>query len=264
MITVILNGYKRLKFLNKQIQSIKEQTVQARDIIVWQNNAGQNSKNKIEIEKTVIHVNSSYNFGVWARFAVALNSKTEFVCVLDDDTIPGINWLKNCIDTIEKKNGLLGTRGVRFASKKEYIVGEEFGWNNPNNEVKQVDIVGHSWFFRRKWLSVFWRELPEIDTSIYVGEDIHFSYTLQKYLKLKTYVPPHPKNNKSFWGSNSALAMKIGTDINAISYNNIRTNEMDLCLRSYIKKGFQLNYLSRLKYKGIYLKTKKRIKKFLI
>ena len=220
-------------------------------------------KKKIEIDKTVIHVNSTYNFGVWARFAVALNSKTEFVCVFDDDTIPGINWLKNCLETIEKKNGLLGTRGVRFASKKEYIVGEEFGWNNPNDEVKQVDIVGHSWFFRRKWLSVFWRELPEIDSSFYVGEDIHFSYTLQKYLKLKTYVPPHPKNNKSLWGSDSTLAMKIGTDVNAISSNNARTNEMDLCLSSYIKKGFQLNYLSQLKYKGVYLKAKKKIKNFL-
>ena len=63
------------------------------------------------------------------------------------------------------------------------------------------------------------------------------------------------------WGSNYALAIKIGTDVNAISSNRTRASEMDVCLRNYVKKGFQLNYLSQLKYKGIYLKTKKRIKK---
>jgi hypothetical protein len=30
---------------------------------------------------------------------------------------------------------------------------------------------------------------------------MHFSYTIQKYLNLKTYVPPHPENDRSLWGS---------------------------------------------------------------
>ena len=125
----------------------------------------------------------------------ALNSRNEFICVFDDDTIPGKNWIKNCLQTLEKQNGLLGARGVRFASKK-YIVGEEFGWSNPSNEIEQVDIVGHSWFFKREWLSYFWREIPNFNELSFVGEDIHFSYVLQKYLGLNTYVPPHPNEDK--------------------------------------------------------------------
>ena len=209
------------------------------------------------------HIYSSFNFGVWSRFSAALNSRNEFICIFDDDTIPGKNWIKNCLQTLEKQNGLLGARGVRFASKKKYIVGEEFGWSNPSNEIEQVDIVGHSWFFKREWLSYFWREIPNFNEFSFVGEDIHFSYVLQKYLGLNTYVPPHPNEDKTMWGSNEDLAMKIGTDKFAISYDEKRLNEMDSCLLNYIKKGFQLNFVEDLKIKGIYLDKKIKIGKYI-
>ena len=261
MISVILNGYKRLDFLERQIQAIYEQSIPVKEIFIWQNQSEDNKNLPFKLDKKIIHINSSYNYGVWARFSAALNCKSEFICIFDDDTIPGNNWLKNCLDTLEEKQGLLGTRGVRFASDKEYIVGDEYGWNNPNSEIMEVDIVGHSWFFKREWLSCYWRELPDIKSSSFVGEDIHFSYTLQKYLNLSTYVPPHPKNNKSLWGSTYDYAMTIGTDNNAISYNSERQKEMSDSLVFYINNGFKLKYLEDLKYKKIYLKTKKEIKK---
>ena len=37
-ITVILNGYKRPQFLKEQIESVKNQTVQPKEIMFWQNN----------------------------------------------------------------------------------------------------------------------------------------------------------------------------------------------------------------------------------
>tara|TARA_A100001234_G_scaffold148456_1_gene130637 strand:+ start:1101 stop:1418 length:318 start_codon:yes stop_codon:yes gene_type:complete len=99
MITIILNTYKRTKYLNKQLKAIKKQSVKVNEILIWQNKY-YGKKNK---QKDIIFASSNYNFGVWARFAFALNSKSEFVCILDDDTIPGKNWLKNCLRTIEKK-----------------------------------------------------------------------------------------------------------------------------------------------------------------
>lgn len=261
MISVILNAYNRLEYLLDQIESIKSQTVKVNEILIWQNDNGK--KTPIIIPEDICLVKSNRNFGVWSRFSLALNCKSDYICVFDDDTFPGKNWLKNCLDTIEKKNGLLGARGVRFASNREYIVGEEFGWNNPNSTVKEVDIVGHSWFFRREWISYFWRELPAFNTSNFVGEDMHFSFMLQKYLNLNTYVPPHPKNDKSLWGSNYDLAIKIGTDKNAISYNKNRLSEMDNTLNYYVQNGFVCKYLNQLKYKKIFLKGKKKLKKFL-
>ena len=261
MITVILNAYKRLEHLETQIKAIKNQSIKVSEIIIWQNGTTERKIQKLDSD--IKHIYSSFNFGVWSRFSAALNSRNEFICVFDDDTIPGKNWIKNCLQTLEKQNGLLGARGVRFASKKKYIVGEEFGWSNPSNEIEQVDIVGHSWFFKREWLSYFWREIPNFNEFSFVGEDIHFSYVLQKYLGLNTYVPPHPNEDKTMWGSNVDLAMKIGTDKFAISYDEKRLNEMDSCLLKYIKKGFQLNFVEDLKIKGIYLDNKMRIGKYI-
>ena len=101
MITVILNAYKRTNHINNQLSAIKAQSIRPNEIILWQNNS---SKNEIlKLQNDIKHIYSSYNFGVWARFSAALNSKNEYVCVFDDDTIPGKNWLKNCLETIKKK-----------------------------------------------------------------------------------------------------------------------------------------------------------------
>jgi len=260
-ISIILNAFNRLKYIDKQIEAIKSQSIKVNEIFVWQN--AYSKKNSIILPKYIKHIKSSYNFGVWTRFSLALNCKSDYICIFDDDTIPGNNWLKNCLNTIKKKNGLLGARGVRFASDNEYIVGEEYGWNNPNNNIKEVDIVGHSWFFKREWLSYFWREIPEIASSIYVGEDIHFSYILQKYLNINTYVPPHPKDDKSLWGSEPNSAIKIGTDQHAISYDKKRLDEMDKTLKYYVSNGFKCKFLQKLKYKKLYLQSKKKIRKLI-
>ena len=260
MISVVLNGYKRAEYLDLQIKSIKEQSVKVKEILIWQNYY-KNFNNKID--KKIVHANCNQNLGVWSRFAFALNSNSNFVCVFDDDTIPGKNWLKNCMECMNAKPALLGARGVRFASNKKYIVGQEFGWNNPNDKIEKVDIVGHSWFLKREWLSTFWRELPSLKQSKYVGEDIHFSYVLKKYLNIDTYVPPHPKEDRSKWGSDPYYAMKIGTDKFAISYNTKRQKEMDDILIKYISKGFKLQFLDELRLKGFYLKNKIKLSKII-
>jgi hypothetical protein len=236
MVTVILNGYKRGRALEKQYESIRTQTLRPKEIMLWQNK-GEDFDPLVTNKMT--HANSNKNFGVWARFAFALNAETEYVCVFDDDTIPGKKWLENCYDTIQKHDGLLGTIGVKFLTKNSYQPIQRVGWAEPNETTQEVDIVGHSWFFRREWLSTFWRELPELGTSRLVGEDMHFSYTLQKYLNKKTYVPPHPKNNMDMWGSIPETAWSIGQDSAAISMNPTHLNEMSKIYVNYINKGFK-------------------------
>lgn len=235
-ITVVLNGYKRGSHLQKQLESIQNQTVKPKEIMLWQN-LGEDFDPELTNQTT--HANSNKNFGVWARFAYALNARTEFICVFDDDTIPGRKWLQNCLNTINTYDGLLGTIGVRFESETGYQPHKRYGWANPNENVEEVDIVGHSWFFRREWLSTFWRELPEINSSPLVGEDMHFSYTLQKYLNKKTYVPPHPTGSMDMWGSIPSTAWSIGQDSAAISMNHNNLKVMSDTYVSYIQKGFK-------------------------
>lgn len=234
MITTILNGYKRPHFLNEQVNAIENQTIKSKEIMLWQNNNSDIFDKNITNNLTTSIVNK--NLGVWARFTYALNAKTEYICIFDDDTIPGTMWYENCLNTIEEYNGLLGGIGVIFNSNENYFPIERVGWANPNETTKEVDIVGHSWFFKKEWLTAFWRELPPNGYEI-VGEDMHFSYMLQKYLGLKTYVPPHPINNKEMWSS--LKGWEMGTEKNALSLNPNNMELMNDYYKKIIKEGFK-------------------------
>jgi hypothetical protein len=185
---------------------------------------------------------SNENWGVWARFYYALNAKTKYVCVFDDDTIPGSRWFENCLETIKTNRGLLGTIGLIFNDQDNYHNHTRYGWANPNKDTKQVDIVGHSWFFEREYLTAFSREFPLLDVKI-CGEDIHFSYTLQKYFGLNTYVPPHPIKDKQMWGS--LKGEELGIDKHAISrlhINNLNNNfsKVNAYFKECQKNGWKL------------------------
>ena len=97
-ITAVLTFYIRPHVLEEQLQSLKNQTYPPRQIIIWRNFAdGYTFPGHIREDKTLTIIDSSHNFGVWARFAVGLLANTKYVCVFDDDTIPGKKWFENCL-----------------------------------------------------------------------------------------------------------------------------------------------------------------------
>lgn len=236
-ITTILNTYNRPDVINQQLESINNQTIKSKDILIWEN-SGSYFDSKLLSKYT--HAKCNKNLGVWARFAYALNAKTEYICIFDDDTIPGKMWYENCMFSNKLEEGLLGTIGLKFESEAGYWPHTAYGWRYQNESLEQVDIVGHCWFFKRDWLSYFWNELPDISQNMIVGEDIHFSYTLQKYGKINTYVPPHPKNNIELWGSIPTYGYKYGTREEAISMNQNNLEDMNLTFKKYISKGFKI------------------------
>lgn len=248
-ITVVLNGYKRSN-LKEQVTAIRNQSVPVKEIFYWQNTIPGKEYDKDTYSQLNSAI-SNYNYGVWARFAYALNARTDYVCVFDDDTIPGNRWLENCLNTYETHPGLLGGIGLRFKSKR-YELDQlpdgryhRYGWDGGhyaagnNTEPVQVDIVGHSWFFARDLLSVFWRELPATSPwTMICGEDIHFSYMLQKYTDMKTWVPPHPPNDPSMWSSLKGIM--YGTDENATYNITASSGEMADYLEYCVDNGFKL------------------------
>jgi hypothetical protein len=242
-ITVVLNGFRRGKNLNRQLEALRNQTVRPDKIMLWYNEPGPGYKrNRSAIRQTQAAV-SNENWGVWSRFYYALNAQTKYVCVFDDDTIPGSRWLENCLNTIQTNRGLLGTIGLIYHSDEDYYNHTRYGWDNPNETTQRVDIVGHSWFFEKEFLTAFCRELPLLSVKL-CGEDIHFSYTLQKYMGLNTYVPPHPKEDPSLWGS--LKGWEMGTDLHAISRQHLNHNStifvtgVNDYFRACIAKGWRL------------------------
>lgn len=240
LVTVIMNSYKRPHTIVEQYNAIKNQTVKDIDIMCWFNASNENHKFSYpkEIISNIVCAFGNTNFGVWARFAYAINAKTKYICIVDDDTIFGNMWIENCLNTISINRGLLGCRGVRMTGddytnypgcRYESICG--------NESIEQVDIMGHCWFFERDWLRAYWAEMPyELPTS--GGEDMHFSYAIQKHFGLNTYVPPQPFNNKSMWGSINPS--KYGEDMVATSRTPDGYTQANAYWNYILSQGYKL------------------------
>jgi hypothetical protein len=237
-IAVVLNAFKRGATLEQQFDAVRMQSAPPSEVLIWQNERHFEIPPRL-VQKTTIG-QSNRNLGVWARLAFALNARAEFICVLDDDTIPGARWFENCLTTMSTHEGLLGARGLRFKSRRTYMNAEDVGWGHPNDEVEKVDIVGHAWFFRREWLSTFWLEQPPPDFDSRVGEDMHFSYTLSKYLGLNTYVPPHPVGCLDLWGSLPEFGNLYGSSEVGISSELDSQKRFDQAYRFYVGRGLNL------------------------
>jgi GT2 family glycosyltransferase len=107
LLTVILNIYKRPNLISKQLDALKNQSIKPNAVLIWKNHAIEKSVNDLFDQKfypfEIITAECNSNLGVWARFAFALNAKTEYVCVLDDDVVPGKKWFENCLQQMIKE-----------------------------------------------------------------------------------------------------------------------------------------------------------------
>ena len=236
-VTVVLNAFRRQGHLDDQIAAVFAQSEPVARVLVWNNGAPLPLPHP---DARVVLVNHNENLGVWARFAFALNATTAHVCLLDDDTFPAPRFFASCLEQMERAPALLGARGLRFLRSDAYTPARGFGWREANDERVVVDIVGHAWFARRSWLTTFWRELPGLGTSRLVGEDMHFSFMLQKHEGVPTAVPPHPRSDPSIWGSDPKRAVALGEAREAVSQNEHAMARFDAALQRCTDAGFEL------------------------
>ena len=237
MITVILNCYKRLNYLQQQIDAIKQQTIAPADIWIWYNKPEDGVQYDLNAFGCKV-VMCNHNFKFHGRFALGLLAQTEYVAFFDDDTIPGKRWFENCINTINNgHDGILGSTGV-LLNRELYSGNTKYGWtSNHNNDVVEVDLVGHSWFMKKKHLKYMWYEDP---VSWDNGEDMQLSYLAQKYGNVNTYVPPHPNSNLELWGSLPNLGLQYGNDENASWRKKTHNTLRDDIVKEQIKRGWKL------------------------
>lgn len=228
-ISVILNIYKRPENVLKQLNKILELGILPENIYVWYNdNLDFDLKNdKIKIYK------SSWNTKFWGRFMISLLINTKYVALFDDDILPSNKWFDNCINSINKQEGLYGGSGVRLI-KDFYNPNSKVGWNGLHSDkIEEVDLVGHAWFFKQEWSKYLWYEKPYSWDN---GEDIMFSYLLQKHGNIKTFVPPHPENNKELWCTDYKFAFESGNDDNAsfkkTNHYNLRNEIVKHCINN--------------------------------
>src|SRR5205809_622126 len=113
-ITVILTAYRRVRSIACLADAVRNQTVAALQIWAWLNEPTADVVSAIATCNLDRVVTSSDNAFFHARFALALTALTEYVAVFDDDSIPGPDWFANCLETMERTPGILGSAGVRL------------------------------------------------------------------------------------------------------------------------------------------------------
>lgn len=241
LISVILTAWNRPQYLEEQVDAILSQTVKPHEIILWYNQPSKklgifeqkqwvDFKNSKKVKKIIC----DHNFGIIPRFSIASCLDGEYICIFDDDTTPGNRWFENCLKYVDREKCILGTIGLRYQRvNKGSVITEKprMGWEGQNEQLEFVDLVGHSWFFRKEWAKYFWLEDPLIKTF---GEDIHFCAMLQKK-GIRSACPPHPASAKEWWGS---LHPERGMDRVAISSKD-RSRDYYNVVRHEISKGYQ-------------------------
>ena len=231
--TAIITAYARPHTLKDQVRAIQNQSIPPDEVWVWHNyypNVHLDSLDGITI------IRSEKNFKYCARFALAMLVQTEYVGLFDDDTIPGREWARNCIDCIKQQDGIYGSAGVRLLNPFSYDPHERVGWPVPNNDIEEVDLVGHAWFFRSEYTKYMWYNRPMLEN----GEDIHFSAMCQIHGGINTYVPPHPPNQRELWGS--LYGNELGIDAVASSHPSNHGKfyrERDRCIQRCQKLGWK-------------------------
>ena len=239
-IDVVLTCYKRPQVLAQQLAAIKNQTLKPRRIFLYQD--GIDGYYKIELNDKILSEFdackiSSTNGGVWKRFEFAEEiSKSPYVCLFDDDTIPGERWFENCHMNMMQQRGIYGTNGV-LMTKPEYYPQKFFsaGWHSPNSKTCAVDFVGHAWFFEREYLTWMlgksWHGKYKL-----VGEDMTLSFAAAEH-GFGTYVPQHPTQILSLWGSIPKFGWKYGIDEAAISINPANMQTMRAAVKEIYSGG---------------------------
>ncbi len=111
-ITAILTVYRRPNTIQSLVEAIRAQTAAAPQIWIWANEPPAAVIDAIAQAKVDRVVTSSVNAYFHARFALALTAPTEFVTVFDDDSVPGPRWFENCLATMGRTPGILGSAGV--------------------------------------------------------------------------------------------------------------------------------------------------------
>lgn len=230
-ITTILQTFRRPDYLKSHVEAIRNQTIKSDKIIIVHNESGINFDFSEYKDCEIIY--SSVNHKYHLRFAIGLLEKSDYLFFYDDDTTPGIEATANFIETIEKYNSIVVGNGRSILPNYTQIC--PAGWGVPKNEAIECDFGGHLWACKREHLNYLWRETP---INFENGEDISFSALAKIYGGIRTFVPPHPVNDKTKWSS--LKGMEYGADKNASYINNpIHYQERIEIIKYYISKGWK-------------------------
>lgn len=134
--------------------------------------------------------------GYWGRFQLGLQVQTPWVAFLDDDCIPGQDFLRNTfhIAMLGPYRGVFGIKGHRAAPLGAAEVQGPLG---RITHLAEVDLVGGMWFMRSEHVRyMFWQGPQTWNT----GEDVTLCYNIRVYGGMRCYVVPADRSDPRSMG----------------------------------------------------------------
>lgn len=181
-VAVILTQYKR-NHVEQQLVALQNQTLNVDTIVVFQNEAHvdiHHLKNKYNFKHVLSDINTKY-FG---RFAFGFSLDADIIIVMDDDIIPGRNFVNNFVEQCIQLNGIIGGNGrIAVLNKNKTLI-------QPNDtcftkQPVKVDFVGHAWCIKKEWLYYMFSAAPfTYDT----GEDMHLCFSSKLFGGINSYM----------------------------------------------------------------------------
>lgn len=191
------------------ISALEKQTIPPDKIVLWIN-SDENNITKVAQLQDIIEIETesllngkidiikcNTNRGVYDRFSAGLLYDYDRILILDDDTIPGSKWVENCYNTIEQvgDESIIGYRGIKLHPETLYDIE---AYEKGNETIKEVSLVGHSWFVKKKHIIELFKDEP---INKFNGEDSHLAACNQLAYGTKCYVPKQLLSERDTWGS---------------------------------------------------------------
>ena len=205
-VTVLINGFLRPENIQKVVDALRKQTLPPAKILVYYTKPTKDFK--VPFIEGIDFIVSEEDRGLPGRFAVGLVARTPYLCIMDDDLVPGEKWLESTVNLLKDTNSVICGYGMRYDDEDmNDLRAKRFGDHGEHNDnPESVDVCGHCFLMKKEWLKYFWMEEP-LDWKI--SDDIHLSYTLKKYGNISLLVSPHPEGDKSVW-SNTDTTLGLG------------------------------------------------------
>ena len=260
-VTVILTIYDRLDYFDEQLAAIKAQSVPTD---IWVDYTVLRPEEMMSVlerfPELKFSIRWTQNLKYHGRFNYALNADTAYVFICDDDIIPGPRYLEHCIETLESTGeALLTSYGVILdPDELGYRPAKKEGYKSMNPLPLKVDMAGQSMFFPTRLLKYLNQEPP---LSRENGEDLHFSYMLQKYAQVPVVVPAHFPDQPDKWGCDPVKGELYGEDEKATWKKANHVPIRDHIVDTYRKDGWKLVGLERSVLTSSKKKLKSRLRK---
>ena len=243
-VTTVLSVVNRLPYLNSQLDSINNQTIDSDIFIIWRN------KERYSLSyPCIIYQNETQHFNsLYGRFYNSLHIKTPYVFIVDDDILPGKKYIERCIEFSKKENDkvVICHYGVIVDRNNiNYYTAEKVKPDTFLEIPTQVNMGGQGWFLKTELLNHF---LDEYIVDESTGEDLHFSFSLANK-NIPIFILDKDKNDKDTW-QDLTLGERGGDDYSQWKNNPTHFETRDFLLKAYAEKGWNFSRDRTKKYKN--------------